>query len=320
MVAATIDAGHGITAIDTEYIRPGLDASHLVVDAGRAAFVDTGPNSAVPLLLDALDQQGLDPADVDWLFLTHVHLDHAGGAGLLMQQLPNARCVLHPRGAPHMADPSKLVAGTEAVYGRAQARAMYGDIVPIDVERIDEAGDEQVFELGARRMLTLHTEGHARHHYCIHDADSAGVFTGDSFGISYRELDTRQGPFIFPSTTPPHFDPVEAHRSVDRILALRPERLYLTHFSAVTDVERLGADMHRSIDAFVSIALACNGLEDRDTALKERLFEHLAERLEAHGFAGGRDAMWPLLEADVILNGQGLAAWLDWRAKHGNRS
>jgi len=136
--ASITQLNDGIIAIDTEYARAMQDASHLIMESGKAAFVDTGANNAVPLLLDALDQQGLDVADVEALFLTHVHLDHAGGAGLLMQKLPNARCVLHPRGAPHMIDPSKLIAGTEAVYGKDQTRDIYGEILPIDEGRIDE--------------------------------------------------------------------------------------------------------------------------------------------------------------------------------------
>ncbi|MGI9199709.1 MAG: MBL fold metallo-hydrolase, partial [Woeseiaceae bacterium] len=108
---------HGIVAVDTEFARPLQDASHLIVEKGRGAFVDTGVNSSVPILLASLQQQDLDPGDVDYLFLTHIHLDHAGGAGLLMQSLPNARCVVHPRGAPHMIDPAKVMAGTKAVYG-----------------------------------------------------------------------------------------------------------------------------------------------------------------------------------------------------------
>ena len=131
----------GVLAIDTEYLRPLQDASHLIVEGGRAAFVDTGANDAVPLLLDALRQQDLDAGDVDYVFLTHIHLDHAGGAGLLMQQLPNARCVVHPRGAPHMVDPERLIAGTIAVYGEDRMRAMYGDIVPIDESRVVIADD-----------------------------------------------------------------------------------------------------------------------------------------------------------------------------------
>ena len=129
--ASTTQLHAGITAIDTEYVRPLQDASHLIVENGRAAFVDTGANSAVPLLIDGLRQQGLGPEAVDYLFLTHVHLDHAGGAGLLMRELPDAVCVVHPRGARHMADPSRLIAGTEAVYGAEVTKQIYGEILSL---------------------------------------------------------------------------------------------------------------------------------------------------------------------------------------------
>ena len=311
-VARTTDAGDGIVAIDTLYMRPSADASHLVISDGRGAFVDTGTNYSVPYLLDALEQYDLEPADVDYVFLTHVHLDHAGGAGSLMQQLPNARCVIHPRGAPHMADPTKLIAGTEGVYGKQKARELYGEIVPIDSGRIVEAGDEDRFSFGGREVRALHTEGHARHHYCLHDPHSRGVFTGDSFGISYRELDTDKGEFIFPTTTPPHFEPTEAHKAVDRIMAQDPEKLYLTHYSRVNDVGRLANDMHECLDGFVAIAQRHQDGEDRREAIERDLFEFLSERLVAHGYDKGRDAMWSLLQHDMKLNSQGLDAWLSW--------
>jgi glyoxylase-like metal-dependent hydrolase (beta-lactamase superfamily II) len=311
-VASTTDAGDGIVAIDTLYLRPSSDASHLVMSGGRAAFVDTGTNSSVPLLLDALAQQDLDPGDVDYVFLTHVHLDHAGGAGSLMQALPNARCVIHPRGAPHMADPTKLIAGTQGVYGKQKAFELYGEIVPIPAKRIIEAGDEDSFSFGGREVRALHTEGHARHHYCLHDPESRGVFTGDSFGISYRDLDTANGEFIFPTTTPPHFEPAEAHKAVDRIMAQQPEKLYLTHYSRVNDVERLASDMHECLDGFVAIARKHQDRDDRQTLIRDDLFEFISERLVAHGYDQGRDAMWSLLQHDMKLNSQGLDAWLSW--------
>ena len=272
------------------------------------------PTRSVPLLLDGLaDSKGCEPGDRSTIFfLTHVHLDHAGGAGSLMQSLPNARCVLHPRGAPHMADPTKLIAGTRAVYGADKAFELYGDIVPIDADRIVEAADEDVFGLGDRELRALHTEGHARHHYCLHDPASEGVFTGDSFGISYRELDTTAGEFIYPTTTPPHFDPAEAHRAIDRIVGLNPSRLYLTHYSRVDDVERLAADMHDCLDGFVAIAERHREAADRLGAIQEDMFEYLVERLTAHGFHGDRDAMWSVVQYDVALNSQGLDAWLSW--------
>jgi glyoxylase-like metal-dependent hydrolase (beta-lactamase superfamily II) len=308
--AQTSTLDNGVIAIDTEYARPLQDASHLIIEDGRAAFVDTGTNDSVPLLLDALAQQDLDVANVDFVFLTHVHLDHAGGAGLLMQKLPNARCVVHPRGAPHMVNPAKLIAGTEAVYGVEGMRDMYGDIRPIDADRILVANDDEWMELNGRAMQTLFTEGHARHHYCLNDPDSKGVFTGDSFGVSYRELDTAAGEFIFPTTTPASFDPVEAHKAIDRIQACEPHQAYLTHYSRVRNLERLAADMHQGIDDYVALAQRHANDENRSETLGSAMFEYLAARLVEHGFKGDRDAMWSVLKIDVMLNTQGLEVWL----------
>ncbi|MCH7820485.1 MAG: MBL fold metallo-hydrolase [Proteobacteria bacterium] len=311
--AQTTRVNDGIVAIDTEFARSLLDASHLIVERGRAAFVDTGTNYSVPLLLDALKQLDVDAADVDFVFLTHVHLDHAGGAGLLMQQLPNARCVVHPRGAPHMIDPTKLVAGTVAVYGEQLVREMYGEILPIDASRIDVADDGQWFELCGRAMQAFYTEGHARHHYCLHDPNSKGVFTGDSFGVSYRELDTAAGEFIFPSSTPVQFDPVEAHKSVDRIMALEPEQVYLTHYSRVRDLDRLAMDMHEGIDAYVAMALAHADDANRTELLQATMFEYITGRLLKHGYKGDREMMASTLDFDIKINTQGLEVWLNRR-------
>ncbi len=304
---------YGITAVDTEYDRPLQDASHLIVEGGRAAFVDTGVNDSVPLLLDALAQQNLSPADVDFVFVTHVHLDHAGGAGTLMQRLPNARCVMHPRGAPHMVDPTKLVAGTEVVYGKEKTRRIYGEIQPIDEQRVVVAEDEQWFELNGRPLQTIYTEGHARHHYVLNDPRSRGVFTGDSFGVSYREHDTARGAIVFPTTTPVHFDPVEAHRAVDRILACEPERVYLTHYSQVSDLDRLAAEMHAGIDTYVAIALEYADDANRLAALEAGLLEYYVQRLQEHGYGGDRDAVASTMGIDLPLNAQGLEVWLDRR-------
>ena len=309
--AHTTSLNDGIVAIDTEYMRPIQDASHLIKEDGRGAFVDTGTNDSVPLLLDALQQQDLEPAAVDFVFLTHIHLDHAGGAGQLMQHLPNARCVVHPRGAPHMVNPERLIAGTIGVYGEEKTREMYGELVPIDEGRIVVAEDEAWFDLNGRRLQTLHTEGHARHHYVLNDPRSRGVFTGDSFGISYRELDTINGEFIFPTTTPASFDPDQAHKAVDRIMGCEPAQLYLTHYSRVRDLERLAADMHAGIDAFASLALDNRDAPDRGAAIEAAMDDHLSTRLAEHGFKGDRDAMRSVLEADLVLNSQGLVSWLE---------
>src|ERR1700746_2431374 len=127
---------HGISAIDAEYLYPGHAAAHLIEDSGSAAFVDVGTNDSVPYLLAALAELGIARAAVDYVLLTHVHLDHAGGAGRLMRELPNARAVLHPRGAPHMIDPSRLIAGSRAVYGEARFARLYGELIPLAPDRV----------------------------------------------------------------------------------------------------------------------------------------------------------------------------------------
>jgi glyoxylase-like metal-dependent hydrolase (beta-lactamase superfamily II) len=307
----------GILAIDTEYVRPLQDASHLILENGRGAFVDTGTNDSVPLLLDALHQHDVDAADVDFVFLTHVHLDHAGGAGLLMQHLPNALCVVHPRGAEHMVNPEKLIKGTEGVYGVERTREMYGEIRPIAASRVKVAGDARWLDFNGRKLQTLFTEGHARHHYCLSDPTSHGVFTGDNFGVSYRELDTVKGEFIFPTSTPASFDPPEAHKSVDRIMSCEPDQVYLTHYSRVKDLDRLADDMHAGIDAYEQMALACRGADNRIEALQAAMYRYLSSRLIEHGYKGGDDAIHAVLEIDVVLNAAGLEAWLNRLDKQG---
>lgn len=313
MRAHLTELGDGITAIDTDHIRPLFDASHLIVEDGRAAFVDTGANSSVPLLLDALRRKDLAVDAVEYVFLTHVHLDHAGGAGLLMQQLPKARAVLHPRGARHMIDPEKLIRGAQAVYGPERYADMYGEIRPIDEQRVVVVEDRQTMSLGQREFRFLFTEGHARHHYCLCDPAASAVFTGDSFGLSYRELDTANGEFIYPTTTPVHFDPPEAHRSIDLIMQQAPRQLLLTHYSRVTDLERLAADMHRRIDAFVEIATRHAEAEDRTGTIRESMFVYLSEELERHGLAADDDRRHAILDIDIVLNTMGLEYWLDHR-------
>jgi glyoxylase-like metal-dependent hydrolase (beta-lactamase superfamily II) len=301
----------GIITVDTEYARPLQDASHLLIEQGRAAFVDTGVSASVPLLLAALERHDIDVAAVDYVFLTHVHLDHAGGAGLLMRQLPNARCVIHPRGAPHMIDPEKVIAGTEAVYGKEVTRTLYGEVLPIPAGRIDIADDGEWFHLAGRALQAFYTEGHARHHYCLYDPASKSVFTGDSFGVSYRELDTAAGAFIFPTTTPVNFDPVEAHKSVDRVLSYEPAQVFLTHYSGVGQPSALGRDLHAGIDDYVEMAVALKDAPNRSEALHSALLNYYVSRLRQHGYAGGRDAIGRLLELDVTLNTKGLEVWLD---------
>ena len=305
------DFAAGITAIDADYVRPGLAASHLVVDAGRAAFVDTGTTLSVPNLLAALAAKGIDPADVDWVLTTHVHLDHAGGAGALMRELPNARCAVHPRGARHLVEPSKLIAGSIAVYGEERYRALYGEIVPIDEERIFVPQDGATVTLGTRVLELIHTPGHALHHYCIIDRDHDLIFSGDTFGISYRDFDVDGREFIMPTTTPVHFDPEALCHSVDRLMSYRPRSIYLTHYAEVRELDRLARQMKARVRAFAELGRRYASAPDRASKLRHGMFAQLGGWLDEHGFKRDDTQRHYLLDDDVELNCQGIEVWLD---------
>ncbi len=305
------DFAGGITAIDADYVRPRLAAAHLVVDAGRAAFVDTGTSLSVPNLLAALAAKNVDPADVDWVLTTHVHLDHAGGAGALMQALPNARCAVHPRGARHLAEPSRLIEGSIAVYGEERYRALYGDILPIPEARIFVPDDGARVMLGGRELELIHTPGHALHHYCVVDRAHELIFSGDTFGISYRDFDVDGREFILPTTTPVHFDPEALCRSVDRLMSYRPRRIFLTHYAEVRDLGRLAGEMKDRVRAFADLGRRYARAPDRAARLRNGMYALLSRWLDEHGFPSDDGERHRLLDDDVELNSQGIEVWLD---------
>lgn len=301
----------GIHTIDTAFQRDHFDAAYLIVHNGRGAFVDCGTSHSVPRLLAAVAQAGLQPADIDWLILTHVHLDHAGGAGALMRKLPNARLVVHPRGAAHMIDPARLVAGATAVYGEAEIARSYGQILPVPAARVVVAEDGHRVSLAGRELLCVDTPGHARHHHCIWDAASRSWFTGDTFGLSYRELDSDAGAFIIPTSSPVQFEPEALHASIERLMARAPVAMYLTHYGRVENPARLVAELHAQIDAMVAIARRCDDLPDRHDVLVAALGALYMARLRLQGNALDEAQVLRVLAMDIELNAQGLACWLD---------
>ncbi len=305
----------GIHVIDTGQERPLFAAAYLIEGAGRAAFVDCGTNYSVPRLLEALDKAGMTPDQVDWLILTHVHLDHAGGAGALVQHLPNAQVVVHPRGARHMIDPAKLQAGAAAVYGEAVMQATYGSLIPIPAERVIEAKDGHVVELAGRPLTCLDAPGHARHHIVIHDARANVFFTGDTFGIAYREFADENRDFIFPTTSPVQFDADALHASIERMLSYQPTAMYLTHYGRVENVARHAAELHELIDAFTAMARQQRDTDGRHAAISAELKNLFLARLSTRYPDLSRNRILELLAIDIDLNAQGLEVWLDQQDK-----
>jgi glyoxylase-like metal-dependent hydrolase (beta-lactamase superfamily II) len=296
-------------------MHPGHAAVHILQHNGRAAFVDTGTNHSVPHLLAALEELGIPRDTVDYVFLTHVHMDHAGGAGRLMRELPTARLLVHPRGLPHMIDPSIVVAASQAVYGEDEFRRRFGDVLPLARERVVSVPDGFRCTLGGRELELIHTPGHALHHYAIIDREYALIFSGDTFGISYRELDTSQGPFILPTTSPSQFDPDQLITSIDRLMSYAPQSIYLMHYSRVPSTPRLAELLKSQIREFVRIVRECQALPDTHNAVRAAMMELWLKLLQQQGSTMAADEVAKLLEADLELNTQGLLVWFERQRK-----
>jgi len=317
MAQGVFDYDEGISAVDAFYDgRAAQTAAHILIEKGRAAVIDTATALAAPRILAALAARGIAPAQVDYVVLTHVHLDHAGGAGTLMARCPNARLTVHPRGARHMVDPSRLMAATVEIYGAQATERVYGTVLPVAAERVIETPEGAEIALAGRVLEFFDAPGHARHHVVVRDTRSGHLFAGDSFGLSYRALDRERRPSVFPTTSPTQFDPGALHATLERMLALAPEAVYVAHFGQVRDVPRLGADLHRLIDAHVAVAERCRG---EGAARLERLKAGVAELVRAEALRQGwtldADALMQLFAIDIELNAQGLAAWLDGRRR-----
>ncbi|MGB3667234.1 MAG: MBL fold metallo-hydrolase [Bermanella sp.] len=305
--------GWGIHVLDTAFNRPQMAACYVMAHEGELAIIETGTKDTVPLIFDFLAREGLSKSAIKYVMPTHVHLDHAGGAGLLMQALPHAQLVVHPQGARHMIDPSKLQAGATAVYGKTIFEKTYGDLLPIDPSQILIIEDGQTLSLGGRLLTFLDTPGHARHHYCIYDALSEGFFTGDTFGLAYKELTTEKGPFIFPTTTPVQFDPDALKASISRLLSYDPKRMFLTHYGMVEQPQGLGERLIKLVDEFVRISETVKQQVPQAQwleALNKEILTLLMADLAQHGTALSANEYAQVIAGDVLLNAQGLNVWL----------
>jgi glyoxylase-like metal-dependent hydrolase (beta-lactamase superfamily II) len=297
-----------IVTIDCQYVQSRFAAAYLVIDGDQAAFIDNNTAHCVPLLLDALKRERLRPEQVKWVIITHVHLDHAGGTSSLMAACPAATLLAHPRAARQMIDPAKLIGSARQVYGDEAFERMYGTILPVPAARVRSMEDGEQLPLGQGAPLRFfHTRGHANHHQCIFDPETRSVFTGDSFGLAYPDLQSH-GLFIFPSTSPTGFEYEEALSSLRKIVDTGAERAYLTHFGELTRLEEAAAQLRDSLDHAHRISQQAAALpaDQRQAFLEKEIWSHLDVRAAATGFTLN-PAQTEMLKMDVELNAQGLA-------------
>lgn len=298
-----------LRTIDSGYLgAPEYAATYLLRDGQRALFVETNTQAAVPQMLQTLRAEGMAPEQVEYIIITHVHLDHAGGASALMAACPNAVLLAHPRAARHVIDPSKLVASATQVYGAERFRQLYGVIEPIPENRVKILEDGAQVSFGQRTLTFLHTRGHANHHFVIHDSGNNGVFTGDAFGIAYPALQ-KNGPYIFPSTSPTDFDPTLAQESVDKIVATGAQWVYLTHYGVYGQVASLATQLKAELAQYAALLAEAIQSPHRGPALVQFCTERVRGFFERGLDQRGLNAQeaWDLVALDVDLNGQGVA-------------
>ncbi len=306
-----------VHTIDAHYTAPGRASVYLIVQDGRAAFVDNNTAIATPLLLAALEEHGLRPEDVDYAIVTHVHLDHAGGTANLLDHCPNATALVHPKTQRHLANPERLVAAARMIYGD-RFDSIYGEIAPVPEERMQIMEDGASLDWRGREWTFFYTLGHASHHFCVHDALDGIVFAGDNFGIAYPELQIGERPYIFPAATPTEFDAEESLKSLDRILSYNPEHVYLGHFGAFEVTEALVTKMRRTMTRCGELVVAADETGLEDSALQA----HVSDAIEALTHDELRESGLPLDDStlrwvgpDTMLNAMGLSAAVQNRRK-----
>ncbi|MBC7098073.1 MBL fold metallo-hydrolase [Candidatus Bipolaricaulota bacterium] len=290
-----MEVAPGIYLVDAcQFGRPGVGGVYVIV-ADQVALVESGTSLSKDRVLAALDGLGIPRDKVRWIFLTHIHLDHAGGAGALLPHLPRARVVVHPRGAEHLVDPSRLV---ESVRAAVKERfPLYGEAIPIPEERIHEAQDGDRFHLGGRTILALDSPGHAPHHLCFLEEKEGLLFTGDAAGLLYGDL-------LVPATVPPSFDLEASLSTLDRLYGLKPKALFYTHFGPKEGREGL-SEYGELLRWWVGLV---EGARDR-----------VGEGLEAEVLGELGRAGWPvedpMVREDLSMSVRGVLAYLRRRAR-----
>lgn len=304
------DLGDGIIHIDAEYINPGVASVYLIIEGDECAIVETGTNHTIPYIMSVLKEYGLNEQSVRYVIPTHVHLDHAGGVGKLIEDCPNSDLVIHPLGARHMVDPSKLIAGASAVYGEEAFKAMYGTLKPVSIDRVIEAPDNFEITLGDRTIRFYDTPGHAKHHFCVHDLKSNTVFTGDTYGIGYPALNTPSGPLVFATTTPVQFDPDALRASIQKLESIKAAAFNLTHFGRILPSPEVSAQLYASIDKYLEfVELHEASGDQRCQRIDKSIREYLLSEYQRLGGQRSDEEVLKVIAMDSKLNAQGLDFW-----------
>lgn len=308
-MTTTFEAGAGIQAIDTQMGGREQVTSAYLLEAEEPAIVETGPSTCLETLAEGLGQLGIGPDDLAHIVVTHIHLDHAGGAGAVAARFPKATVWVHERGAPHLADPSRLVASAERVYGEDRLRELFGSVDPVPAQRLRAIKDDDVISLGDRRLEVMYTPGHASHHVALADSRTGGIFVGDALGVFLPDVR-----ILRPATPPPEFDLEVAIRSVERIEDRHPPTVLFSHFGPAEEVGHLCSLAVSRMRKWASLVEEVLARTDR----LEEVVQHLRKGTESDARAAGAERQAAIedryeLLSSYQMNAMGLMRYLKGR-------
>lgn len=285
-----------------------------VIDEEELTLVETGPSPSVKYVKKGLESLGFTLDQVRYIIVTHIHLDHSGGAGLLIRECPNAKVVVHPRGAQHLIEPRKLAAGARAIYGDS-FQELFDPIIPVPEDRVLLKTEGDTLQIGPDCTLKFYdTPGHAKHHFSIFDPVSNGMFTGDTAGIRY-ELLYREGiDFFLPSTSPNHFNPMDMKNSIQRFREMNLDRIYFGHFGITENVEVALQQVSDWIDVFMEEAEQVVAEKKGYDVLSARLISRIKDHLREEGIPDEHE-IYIILNLDMQVSSLGIIDYFQ-KMKH----
>ena len=313
---------YNIFTIDIGLFRPRAVAVYLIIQKGEVTIIDTGAPDSASIITTELSRHGVKSEQVKNIVITHLHLDHAGGASQLLLAYPQARLYCHPLARRHLANPERLIRGTRQVYGERRYEKYFSGVEAISSDRIITVSDNERLELNGRQLLFLHTPGHAPHHVCIYDTLSRGLFCGDAVGVIYDEFRLHTDSLVFPATTPPEFDLEASCQTVEKVVNLHPALLFLSHYGVIDQVPQY---LKRLTDELGHVSKLEKAAGEGNLSLPE-LIAVCVERMTTAFIAELEKSMIDLspeqkkiVEADLHTSAVGIAMYIERRRRKKER-
>lgn len=268
-----VEVAEKIYLIDDQVCSIPKLGSVYLLNEEKKALVDSGPPSSANIVLDGIRKVGVRPEDINYIIVTHVHVDHAGGAGVLLKDMPQAQVVVHHKGARHLLKLAELMESTRKTVG-TEIIAQWGEVVPVEPERVQVVHDNDVIQLSEEQVLNfIDAPGHAPHELCIYERRNGGIFTGEALGLYFADE------VLLPCHPPPSFDLEVCINTIQRLMTLNASRLYFAHFGVTDRVEeilQLAIDKLQIYGNIVADAIKENALDD----ITERVLAQVVPELE----------------------------------------